>query len=80
MHVSDSHTLGHSGSVTSVSWSEDSQWLMTCSTDKTACVWPSGRKDPVLVINTVKHNFIGDQEKDKASWKLCTLYKNNTIL
>lgn len=39
---------------------------MTCSTDKTACVWASGCKDPVLVFNTIAHNFISDQEKDKV--------------
>ena len=61
-----SHTSGHRGSVTSVNWSEDSQWLITCSTDRTACVWTSGRKDPVLVFNTIAHNFISDQVKDKV--------------
>ncbi|XP_065919304.1 WD repeat-containing protein 27-like isoform X2 [Dysidea avara] len=58
---------GHGGSVTSVNWSEDSQWLMTCSTDKTARVWTNGRKDPILLINTVQHNFISDQERDKSN-------------
>lgn len=58
---------GHSGSVTSVKWSEDNRWLLTCSTEKMARVWNSERKDPVLTINTVKHNFVNTQERDPAN-------------
>ena len=70
INIHSTHTLhyysttGHGGSVTSVKWSEDNQWLLTCSTEKMARVWTADRKDPVLVINTVKHNFTSSQERD----------------
>ena len=69
-------TTGHSGSVTSVKWSEDNQWLLTCSTEKMARVWNSEQKDPVLTIDTVKHNFIKKTEERDS---VCFIPTNNYV-
>ena len=62
--------IGHGGGITSVQWSEGDQWLLTCSSEKMARVWSKERKDPVLTINTVKHNFISGQKRDTVCLSL----------
>ena len=51
------YCTGHDGTVLSTSWNHGGEWLLTCSADKTARVWSSGHKDPVLTISTLRHNF-----------------------
>lgn len=48
---------GHDGSVTSVSFSHDSRWLMTSSSDKTVRLWSPAHSDPVMTFSSVNHNF-----------------------
>lgn len=61
------HT-GHDGEVLSTCWNHSGQWLLTCSMDKTARVWSLGHKDPLLNINTVRHNMTAHTTKDS---KVC---------
>ncbi|XP_048585644.1 WD repeat-containing protein 27 isoform X2 [Nematostella vectensis] len=59
---------GHDGPVTSAKFSHDDRWLLTSSTDRTVRLWSPAVSDPLLVINTVKHNFtsdVGTKSKEK---------------
>ncbi|EDO32062.1 predicted protein, partial [Nematostella vectensis] len=61
---------GHDGPVTSAKFSHDDRWLLTSSTDRTVRLWSPAVSDPLLVINTVKHNFtsdVGTKSKEKVS-------------
>ena len=51
------YTTGHDGAVLSTCWNHSGEWLLTCSADRTARVWSSGHNDPLLIINTLRHNF-----------------------
>ncbi|PFX32770.1 WD repeat-containing protein 27 [Stylophora pistillata] len=51
---------GHDGSVTSVSFSHDSRWLMTSSSDKTVKLWSSAHSDPGMTFSSVNHNFASE--------------------
>ena len=65
--------IGHDGVVLSACWNHSGQWLLTCSTDKTARVWAIGHKDPLLTLNTVQHNFSSSTTKvTKVNADACT--------
>jgi len=51
---------GHDGSVTSVNFSHDNNWLLTSSCDKTVRLWSPAHSDPLLVLSSVNHNFASD--------------------
>lgn len=53
---------GHDGAVLSTCWNHGGEWLLTCSTDKTARVWSSGNKDPLLTISTLRHNLTSTKD------------------
>ena len=48
--------------MTSAYWSHDNAWLITSSDDRTANVWSLGLPDPVMTLETVKHNFGSNKE------------------
>lgn len=51
---------GHDGSVTSVSFSHDSRWLLTSSCDRTVRLWSPTHSDPLMVFSSVNHNFVSE--------------------
>lgn len=58
--------VGHNHSVTGVSWSHDSNWVITASEDKTASVWGHGMADPLMTFGTVLNNFSADKDSKKS--------------
>lgn len=56
--------------MTGVSWSHDSNWVITSSVDKTASVWGHGMADPLMTFGTVLNNFSADKESQKVD-KVC---------
>ena len=52
--------LGHDGSVTSVNFSHDNNWLLTSSCDRTVRLWNPAHSDPLLIFSSVNHNFVSE--------------------
>ena len=52
--------LGHDGSVTSVNFSHDNNWLLTSSSDRTVRLWSPTHSDPLLIFSSVNHNFVSE--------------------
>ena len=51
---------GHDGDITGISGSHDNQWILTCSSDKTAKAWrvnPIIQQQPIMNIATTVHNY-----------------------
>ena len=62
--------VGHDGSVTSVNFSHDNNWLLTSSCDRTVRLWSHSQSDPLLILSSVNHNFateLGSSAKLKVS-------------
>ena len=62
--------VGHDGSVTSVNFSHDNNWLLTSSCDRTVRLWSHSQSDPLLTLSSVNHNFateLGSSAKLKVS-------------
>lgn len=62
--------VGHDGSVTSVNFSHDNNWLLTSSCDRTVRLWSHSQSDPLLTLLSVNHNFateLGSSAKLKVS-------------
>ena len=62
--------VGHDGSVTSVNFSHDNNWLLTSSCDRTVRLWSHSQSDPLLTLSYVNHNFateLGSSSKLKVS-------------
>lgn len=62
--------VGHDGSVTSVNFSQDNNWLLTSSCDRTVRLWSHSQSDPLLILSSVNHNFsteLGSSAKLKVS-------------
>ena len=62
--------VGHDGSVTSVNFSHDNNWLLTSSCDRTVRLWSHSQSDPLLILSSVNHNFateLGGSAKLKVS-------------
>ena len=62
--------VGHDGSVTSVNFSHDNNWLLTSSCDRTVRLWSHSQSDPLLTLSSVTHNFateLGSSAKLKVS-------------
>lgn len=63
---------GHDGVVHSACWSHDSQWLLTCSSDRSARVWGVGHKEPLLLsLTTTLHNFQSTAGESFTAAKVC---------
>ena len=43
--------------VTHVAWNHTGSNLLTSSDDKSVSLWLKGQSEPVMSINTTKHNF-----------------------
>jgi WD40 repeat protein len=57
-HAGDGTDLiGHTGAVGAVSWSHDGALVLTSSpADRSACLWQSGKADPLLTFTHVERN------------------------
>lgn len=64
---------GHDGSVTSVSFSHDSRWLLTSSCDRTVRLWSPTHSDPLMVFSSVNHNFVSELDSS-AKAKVCVVF------
>lgn len=72
--------VGHDGSVTSVNFSQDNNWLLTSSCDRTVRLWSHSQSDPLLILSSVNHNFateLGSSAKLKVS---CLIYFGDPLL
>ncbi|XP_060577930.1 WD repeat-containing protein 27-like isoform X2 [Ruditapes philippinarum] len=54
---------GHNHIVTCVDWSHTGSRLLTCSDDKTACVWIKGQSDPVMTFDRMVKNTANTESK-----------------
>ncbi|OWF38257.1 WD repeat-containing protein 27 [Mizuhopecten yessoensis] len=54
--------VGHDHTVSCVNWSHDSNWLISSSDDRTACVWGKGRAEPLMTFTTTANNLSVDKE------------------
>ncbi len=50
---------GHDADITGISGSHDNQWVLTCSSDKTAKIWRVNpiTQQPIMNISTTIHNY-----------------------
>ena len=60
--------------VNSASWSHSDQMFVSCSSDKTACVWSLGQKEPILTFSHTKINSKMQQKENSVTKvKVCVL-------
>ncbi|XP_064622428.1 WD repeat-containing protein 27-like [Lineus longissimus] len=64
-----SSLLGHNSPLNHIHWSRDSKWMVTSADDRRACIWSKGQSDPVMIIDTMRHNMDIDKEGKPRSTK-----------